>query len=236
MQRAGNWIIVADAHQNPPGLSPMFISALDMAYVKGFKFASNGDTFQVLPHGIKKWIGSPAVTELKKYCLYRCFEVVLIEGNHDLYKSLVKLFGGCEYIKVVKSLEIPYRDTKIVIQHGHNFGPLWSWLKYIAPPFVNCMADNFPGTWYKFSKARGWIPSQTVGEKRYHIVVRAVISRGLKFISENQCRVALGHTHKKTCVKEQFPYGTDYVLLCLAPLDTGCFVSVGDAFRYGSLT
>ena len=228
-------LIVADAHMNPEGMSPMFRAALDMAYIKGWDFYSNGDTFQGLPHGIKKWMGSQCQADLIHYCYFRCFTITLIEGNHDWYEFLVKLFGDCPNIKIVKSAEIPYKDTKIIVRHGHNLGPLWSWLQYIAPPFVNFMSETFPGTWYKFSKKMGWIPSETVGEKRYHLIVRAVISGALRYCSKNMCRYTHGHTHKKSCVKEHFLYGMDYVVIGLDPLDTGCYLLIDDDIRYGSL-
>ena len=227
-------IIGADLHQNPDvPLSENFKTLVDLARVKQDSLCITGDFLQGLPWGSNAWRGAKCVQEVKDYT--QGIWLYLLWGNHDPPEFLRMLFGDCNNIIITKRIEVTYRDTKIVISHGHEFGPLWSWLQYGAPWFVGFMSRHFPERWYEFTKSRGWIPSEIIGEKRYHMVVRAVLSGALRYCSNNSCRYAHGHTHKKCCVKEHFAYGMDYVVVSLDPLDTGCFVSVGDDIRYGSL-
>ena len=226
-------ILVADPHMNPGEMTPMFRAALDLSYSLGEPMCSDGDTYQFLPHGTKRWEGSPCIAETKRYVTERDMLLVLMIGNHDPPGALEYFFADCPNVLIERTLEIPYRvgpqhpEEKVVIRHGHSWCPQWSWLAPIAPPVVDYLAETFPGMWFSFSDRMGWIPSRVISEKEYHIVVRSVFSGGLRYISENQCRLVLGHTHKWATVYEQFPGGlVDGVLYSLAPLDTGCYLRV----------
>jgi len=227
-------IIGADLHQNPDvPLSENFKALVHLARVKQDSLCIVGDFLQGLPWGSKAWLNALCVQEIKD--ITQGVWVYLLWGNHDPPEFLRMLFGDCSNIIITRQIEVTYRDTKIVLSHGHEFGPLWSWLQYGAPWFTNLMALHFPSWWYRFTKRMGWIPSQTKAEKRYHAVVRAVMSGALRYCSKNQCRYIHGHTHKKTCVKEQFNYGMDYVVMSLDPLDTGCYLMVQQDITWGIL-
>jgi len=218
-------IIGADLHQNPDvPLSENFKALVDLAHVKQDSLCIAGDFLQGLPWGSNAWLNAPCIQEIKDYT--QGVFIYLLWGNHDPPEFLRILFGDCGNIIITKQIEVTYRDTKIVISHGHEFGPLWSWLQYGAPWFVGLMSRHFPGKWYRFTKRMGWIPSETKAEKRYHAVVRAVMSRALRYCSKNQCRYIHGHTHKHAAIIEEFDYGTDFVVISLAPLDTGNYAIV----------
>jgi len=227
-------IIGADLHQNPDvPLSPNFKALIDLARSTNDSAAILGDFIQGLPWGANSWRGAPCVQEIRDYVAG--VNLCLIWGNHDPPDLLEMLFGDLENVTISRTIELSYRDTKIILSHGHEFGPLWSWLQYGAPWFTNLMARHFPSRWYRFTKRMGWIPSETKAEKRYHAVVRAVMSGALRYCTKNSCRYIHGHTHKKTCVKEQFSYGMDYVVMSLDPLDTGCYLMVQQDITWGML-
>jgi len=228
-------LLGADLHQNPDvPLSENFKALIDLASGKD-SVCILGDFLQILPWGMTSWRMSTIPQEIKSYIQLKGVMLILVWGNHDPPAALHELFDDCDNVIIVKTFELTYKGTAVIMSHGHEFGPLWSWLQYGAPAFVGFMSRHFPSWWYRFTRARGWIPSETIGEKRYHMVVRAVLSGALRYCTKNQCRYAHGHTHKKCCVKEHFSYGMDYVVVSLDPLDTGCYVSVGDDIRYGSL-
>lgn len=224
-------IIGADLHQDPDiPLSPQFKALIDLARATNDSAAILGDFLQILPWGANSWRGAPCVQEIRDYIAG--VDLCLIWGNHDPPGVLESLFGDLDNVTISRTVELPYRGTKIILSHGHEFGPLWSWLQYGAPWFINLVARTIPGTWYKITKKMGWIPSETVGENRYHAVVLAVMAGALNFCSKHACRYIHGHTHKHVAVIQDFDYGTDYVVISLAPLGTGNYAVATDTELY----
>lgn len=219
-------MIFADAHMNPDQVSPMFRRACEYANYYREPMYSAGDFIQGLPHGYAKWHGCRCVGQVKELLSFYELYLVLLWGNHDPPDLLKALFDDCPYVTVKEKVNIPHADKIYNVQHGHRFGPLWSWLQFLAPPFVNFMARHYPEEWYNFSKARGWIPSQIENESDYHAVVLSLIAVGLDYVNSHDCRIVMGHAHKKVGVTE----GDGYVLMIPSPLDTGCFITKGFQF------
>jgi len=218
-------IVIADAHENPGGLSQEFKKAILCARLDGSPLVCAGDTFNLIPYGLRAYRNSRTFNDLLS--LLDDHQIILLEGNHDPIHWLDRLFKDHPNVIILKDLLI----DDIYIAHGHRWGPLWSWLPFFAEPLNRYANRYFPGTWYRFAKWAGWMPSAVQGEKRYHSVVLSLLVRALRYRSEKIYKVAMGHSHKQYDVRED----GNIIVASIPPLVTRTILSGTDTLEFLSI-
>ena len=206
-------ILVFDCHENPGELSAQTRKAIALAKEWNDSITFGGDTWNFQPYGTDAYVDSPAVNTFIE--LLNGHDATLLEGNHDLLHQLIAVFGAYPNIKIQRDLTI----GNVYVTHGHTWGPLWIWLSWFADDIVRVAMAVCPGTWYRFSRWAGWMPSQVKSEKRYHAVVRSLLNRALIHHDKTGHYVAMGHGHHHYSVWDQ---GT-IVVASLPPLVDGIY-------------
>lgn len=206
-------IVAFDCHERPWGLSPNLRQAIGLSKDRREPLVLGGDTFPFIPYGYRVFGCSITVREFLE--ALGDGECILIDGNHDPDYLLHRLFDSYPNITVCRD----YTIGDVYITHGHRYGPLWSWLSWFADDIVRVAMAVCPGTWYRFSKWAGWMPSQVQAEKRYHAVIRSLLNRALVHHDKTGQFVAMGHGHKHYSLWES----GSIVIASLPPLATGWY-------------
>ena len=197
-------LVCSDAHNNPQALNPHTRAIIELGAKEKQVVIFDGDTFNILPWGYKKWMGCPCIEEFKAVVYSTGCIVGVVDGNHDPYKYLLKLLfedsdsaGAAAVFHKVLALD------GIEIRHGHRWAVDWAVLRHIAPPIVEFMTDHFPALWYKICKWMGWLPSlkkdRWWGLKSSDDYQKAVLAGwmgALGYAHKHNKRLIVGHTHQ----------------------------------------
>ncbi len=193
--------VTSDIHLNPGDKLPGFLIALfQEAEETGARVIINGDLFNFLPYGIKKWHeeGDYTIDQFLLHLPKQGCDVIY--GNHEgRYEWLRDEFAHCPEIRVAKELNIFIGDKTWHFEHGHRFALEWSWLQWIADDITQFMIRFFPKQWYWICKKLGWMPSQYKGIKpaQYDKMAWTVWRNGLNWAVKNKQNLVIGHTHSK---------------------------------------
>ena len=200
-------LVSSDAHNDPWELNCYTSRLLDIGAEEKKSVIFDGDTFNIIPLGYRKaWKNCQCIKDfkMKSKGFDIQYPIILVDGNHDPYKYLLKLFAD-DYPQIQVAHKVFYFGD-IQIRHGHRWAVDWQIIRHIAPPIVEFMTDHFPNLWYKFSKLMGWIPSikkeyasnryqDTMSDRDYRKAVLGGWYGALGFIHRNKIRVMTGHTH-----------------------------------------
>ena len=218
-------IVIADAHENPGGLSQELKKVICLARAADDTLVCAGDSFNLIPYGLMAYRNSRTFNEL--LYLLDDHQIILLEGNHDPIHWLDRLFKDHPNVIILPDLLI----DDIYIAHGHRWGPLWSWLPFFAEPLNRYANRYMPETWYDLAKWAGWMPSAVKGEDKYHAVVLSLLIGALRYNEKHNCKVAMGHSHKQYTVQED----GDIIVASIPPLVTKTILSGTDTLEFLSI-
>jgi len=194
--------VSSDWHCDPDRLKEAVVDWVNHGKRGRHRLVGDGDLFNILPWGKKKWRHAASINELAN--LLDNYPFTYITGNHDPYNIMKELMAPYTNIAVQKKLELEEGGRKYLIIHGHRWAIDWGFLglRRIAPWFVEIMVDNVPGLWYRFCRMQGWLASHpstgaSTGKEKERITrLTRVIWAGASdhALSSGSC-VILGHTH-----------------------------------------
>lgn len=166
------------------------------------RLIGNGDLFDILPLGKEQFGDADSIKQFAAKLGDYPFDYVA--GNHDPYKTMVKLMAPYPNITVHKRLPLEQERRKYFVTHGHRWALDWGWLglRHIAPWVVETMVDRAPGLWYKFCRQVGFLasdppPQAPTGKETERItrLTRIIWAGASQHALDNNCCVVLGHTH-----------------------------------------
>ncbi|MDD5093496.1 MAG: hypothetical protein PHV74_03830 [Dehalococcoidia bacterium] len=198
--------ISSDWHCDPEGLRPGVVEWITLGKQGKHRLIGDGDMFNILPLGKKKWQQAAACKQLGE--LLGDYPFDYVAGNHDPYGVMVELMKPYPNIKVYKNqLEVEEGGRKYYITHGHRWSIDWGFLglKHIAPPVVEFLVNTplLRDLWYRICRWRGWMASDlkkaspVSGKEQDKInkFIRIIWGGADKHALENNCCVIIGHTH-----------------------------------------
>lgn len=235
MQRINTF---SDAHEEPDGISDELRQIIGIAKEEDAWLGSVGDLFNLLPHGLRAYLGSKTIKEFKQEV--SGLRVFLCGGNHDPVPWLKGLFYDCPNIVVERNRTIYHSPMKcdLHFRHGHGWSPDWYFLRHFAPSLVEFMADHCPEPWYWFSREMGWIPSavkQEKSEQDYHLVVMSVWYKAVKYARRHNVRVINGHTHAVGGLETWVDGETDVIFADGGSLRDGSYLRITDQIEFRRL-
>lgn len=194
--------VSSDWHCDPEKVKKVVVDWITMGKEGNHRLIGDGDLFDILPWGKKKWEQPASIEELSTLLDGYSFDYVA--GNHDYYSIMKKLLAPYPNIAVHKRLELEERGRKYFFSHGHLWSIDWGFLglRKIAPWFVEKIVDYIPNLWYRFCRRMGWLaahptPGASAGEEQERItkLIRTVWAGAADYALKNNCCVILGHTH-----------------------------------------
>lgn len=188
-----------DAHLNPneplPEQVKQFIHA---AREKGARVVFGGDTFNLLPWGIRHWSQESSVVKELVGMLEPGDE--FIAGNHDPLPLLKDILPRDRF-EPKRQLDHTVGERQWVYTHGHQRSDWFIW-RLFAPALVEYMVEHHSGFWYWLCRKLRWLPGREKEKQpraetqRYTMLTRGVQSAWETFGERNGFSVVIGHTHK----------------------------------------
>ena len=194
--------VSSDWHCEPDKLKAAVVEWIRQGKQGNNRLVGDGDLFEILPLGKKRWQSSASVRQLATALDGYPFDYVA--GNHDPYPTMRKLFAAYPNIKVRRRMEIHEGGNRYFVVHGHQWSLDWGFLglSRIAPSFVEFMVDHAPGLWYWVCNRLGWlarpaVSGTTAGKERERInkLIMVIWSGATKYALRHGCCVIVGHTH-----------------------------------------
>lgn len=194
--------VSSDWHCDPCELKKAVVDWICLGKEGKHHLVGDGDLFDILPWGTKKWEQPASIKQLAK--LLDGYPFDYVAGNHDPYTIIKKLMVPYSNITVHKRLELEESGRTYFFTHGHRWAVDWGFLglRRIAPWVVETMVDAAPGLWYRFCRWRGWLashptPGASAGKEKERItnLTRIIWAGASDYALKGGCCVVLGHTH-----------------------------------------
>jgi len=194
--------VSSDWYCDPDRLKKAVVDWVTLGKEGNHRLIGDGDLFDILPWGKKKWEQPASIKQLAK--LLDGYPFDYVAGNHDYYKIMKKLVAPYSNITVHKRLELEIGGRKYFFSHGHRWAIDWGFLglNKVAPGFVEIMVDYVPDLWYRICRWRGWLrthptPGASAGKEKERItkLIRTIWAGAADHALKNDCCVILGHTH-----------------------------------------
>ena len=199
--------VSSDWHCDQEKLKEVVVDWISLGIEGGHRLVGDGDLFDILPLGKKKWREAASIKQLAE--LLDGYPFYYVTGNHDPYKDMRAMMEPYSanitvYDRVHKPLEMEEEGRKYFFVHGHRWSVDWGFLglRHIAPRIVEFMVDIAPGCWYKFCKRIGWLashpdPGASADKEKERItrLTRIIWAGASDYALRNDCCVVIGHTH-----------------------------------------
>lgn len=194
--------VSSDWHCEPEQLKEAAVQWITLGKAGNHRLIGDGDLFDILPLGKKKWEQADSIEELA--ALLDGYPFDYVAGNHDYYGYMKKRLAPYANITVYRRLPLEEDGRRYFITHGHRWALDWGFLglRRIAPWFVEIMVEYMPKPWYWLCRRLGWLasrpePGASAGEERHRItkLIRTVWAGAADYALKNDCCVILGHTH-----------------------------------------
>lgn len=194
--------VSSDWHCETEKLKEAVVQWISLGKEGNHRLIGNGDLFDILPLGTKKWEQAHAIDELVE--LLGDYKFDYVAGNHDYYNYMKGRMATYPNIEVHKRLKVEEGERTYFITHGHRWAIDWGFLglRRIAPWFVEKMVEYCPRPWYWLCRRLGWLASQpdpgaSAGEEQNRItkLIRTIWAGAADHALKNECCVIIGHTH-----------------------------------------
>jgi predicted phosphodiesterase len=194
--------VSSDWHCQPDKLKQAVVQWIRLGKEGNHHLIGNGDLFDILPLGEKKWEQAASIEQLATELDGYPFDYVA--GNHDPDQSMKKKMAPYSNITLHRRLEREEGRRRYLFTHGHRWAVDWGFLgiRRIAPWLVEKMVDIAPGLWYRFCRWRGWLashptPGAPLGKEKERItrLTRIIWAGASDHALRHDCCVILGHTH-----------------------------------------
>lgn len=233
------FVVSSDWHCQPDELIPQVKKLIEKAKPGEDILVGVGDLFDFLPLGKGKFKNSKAIDSFIELLGGRDFYYVT--GNHDPYPWVRKRLKDYPNIKVYRTLNW---DDKWYFRHGHSWADDWRYLRHIAPPFVEFMAEHCPRFWYWLSRRKGWMPSvykehgyigSPKERHKYNKAVGTVWRRAIRRAQHNALAVIIGHTHCSGTLRRAIDGEVKAVMADGGDLRDGTYLEIDDDIRLCTL-
>lgn len=191
--------IGTDAHLNPSEPVPAQVRLfVQNAREAGARVVFGGDTFNLLPWGMKKWgPDAPAVGELVGLLAP---QDEFIAGNHDPLPWLGQVLKPHGF-EPKRTLDRSEGQESWAYTHGHQRSDWFIW-RLFAPALVEYMVERHSSLWYRLCRWLRWLPGREkerpprAETQRYTMMTRGVQSAWETYGERNARNLVIGHTHK----------------------------------------
>jgi len=187
----------SDWHQNPYGLGQGVVRFIRMGQRQGAILIGNGDLFDLVIYGVKKYKGSETIKDFKR--VLDSYPFFYVCGNHDPDHMVRQVLKDMPNVIILNSCDIG--DWHF--EHGDRLAIDWGWLRPVYLWAAGVALRVCPRAWLKFCEWRGWKrpgtphnppPSGTESEG-YTDLVGIVWGNALKEAEKSKLNFCIGHTH-----------------------------------------
>jgi UDP-2,3-diacylglucosamine pyrophosphatase LpxH len=193
------YFVGTDAHLNYNEPLPQQVRRfVKAARDSGAKVCFAGDTFNILPSGMKKWRPDTEVVRELLEILEPGDEFVA--GNHDPLSNLDRLLAGSGF-EPKPRLETEVGGRTWMFRHGHERSDWFIW-RFFASRVVEYMVEHHGALWYRLCEKLGWLPGREKKRRpyqethRYTLMTRGVQSAWETYGESKRLSMVIGHTHK----------------------------------------